>query len=333
MEFNIIWLVPRVEAHKKIKRAFNCECVLVLVLITLTPEARLLLLSYTMLCAALFIVGNFSGLTDIAMNTLVSKMEKTDSVNIMSAAHGFFSLGGAIGALVGTVLMTIFETPFYHMLLIAIVVIVTNLVLAGFYYKINEVEEENKEKGKLPMKVFKPLFILAFLAMITMGNEGAIEHWSSIYLLEVVEVASENYAGFGFTVFSIMMTIGRFFGDGISAKIGSAKIVFLGFLMASLGYLAVLSAGLVLSLIGFGIIGLGLSVIIPELIRMAGKTEGIPTSKSISFVTGIGFLGFLLGPIVIGYISDGFTLHMSFIFSLIITVIALLFSMYKLRTK
>jgi len=289
--------------------------------------------SYTMLCAALFIVGNFSGLTDIAMNTLVSKMEKTDSVNIMSAAHGFFSLGGAIGALVGTVLMTIFETPFYHMLLIAIVVIVTNLVLAGFYYKINEVEEENKEKGKLPMKVFKPLFILAFLAMITMGNEGAIEHWSSIYLLEVVEVASENYAGFGFTVFSIMMTIGRFFGDGISAKIGSAKIVFLGFLMASLGYLAVLSAGLVLSLIGFGIIGLGLSVIIPELIRMAGKTEDIPTSKSISFVTGIGFLGFLLGPIVIGYISDGFTLHMSFIFSLIITVIALLFSMYKLRTK
>ena len=289
--------------------------------------------SYTMLCVALFIVGNFSGLTDIAMNTLVSEMEKTDSVNIMSAAHGFFSLGGAIGALVGTVLMTIFETPFYHMLLIAIAVIITNLVLAGFYYKINEVEEEKKEKGKLPLKVFKPLFILAFLAMTTMGNEGAIEHWSSIYLLEVVEVTSENYAGFGFTVFSIMMTIGRFFGDGISAKIGSAKIVFLGCLMASLGYLAVLSAGLVLSLIGFGIIGLGLSVIIPELIRMAGKTEGIAACKSISFVTGIGFLGFLLGPIVIGYISDGFTLHMSFVFLLSVTAIALLFSMFKLRTK
>ncbi|MCA0132505.1 MFS transporter [Winogradskyella alexanderae] len=289
--------------------------------------------SYTVLCIALFVVGNFSGLTDIAMNTLVSEMEKTDSVNIMSAAHGFFSLGGAIGALVGTVLLTIFEAPFYHMLLMAVMVIVTNLVLSGLYVNIRETEEKKKEKDKLPLKVFRPLFILAFLALVTMGNEGAIEHWSSIYLLEVVEVASENYAGFGFTVFSIMMTIGRFFGDGISTKIGSAKIVFLGCLLAAIGYLAVLSKGLVLSLIGFGIIGLGLSVIIPELIRMAGKTGGVAASKSISFVTGIGFLGFLLGPIVIGYISENFTLQMSFVFLMSVTAIALLISMFKLRTK
>ena len=146
-------------------------------------------------------------------------------------------------------------------------------------------------------------------------------------------MSSENYAGFGFTVFSIMMTLGRFFGDGISNQIGSAKIVFLGCLLASLGYLAVLSSGLVLSLLGFGIIGLGLSVIIPELIRMAGKTEGIAASKSISFVTGIGFLGFLLGPIVIGYISDSFTLQMSFVFLMTLTIMALLISMFKIRVK
>ena len=138
--------------------------------------------SYTTLCVALFIVGNFSGLTDIAMNTLVSEMEKTDRVNIMSAAHGFFSLGGAIGALVGTVLMSVFDLPFYHMLLMAIVVITTNLFMSRLYYKIQESKEDKKEKGKLPIKVFKPLIILAFLAMVTMGNEGAIEHWSSIYL-------------------------------------------------------------------------------------------------------------------------------------------------------
>ncbi|WP_411893439.1 MFS transporter [Winogradskyella sp. A2] len=290
--------------------------------------------SYETLCASLFIVGIFSGLTDIAMNTLVSEMEKRDRVNIMSAAHGFFSLGGAIGALVGTGLMSVFKIPFYHVVIMTIIVIVTNLILSHQYVRIKESEEEvKKEKGQLPIKIFKPLFILAFLAMVTMGNEGAIEHWSSIYLIDVVEVSSENYAGFGFTIFSIMMTIGRFFGDGISAKIGSAKIVFLGCLMASLGYLLVLSSGLLLSLLGFGIIGLGLSVIIPELIRMAGKTKGIAASKSISFVTGVGFLGFLLGPIILGYISDSFTLKMSFVFLLIITIIALLISIFKLKAR
>ena len=289
--------------------------------------------TYVTLCASLFVVGNFSGLTDIAMNTLVSEMEKRDKVNIMSAAHGFFSLGGAIGALVGTVLMGLFKIPFYHVLIMTILVIVTNLILAHQYVKINETKEEVKQKGEFNIKVFKPLFILAFLALVTMGNEGAIEHWSSIYLIEVVEVTSESYAGFGFTVFSIMMTIGRFFGDGISSKIGSAKIVFLGCLLASIGYFLVLSTGLIISLIGFGVIGLGLSVIIPELIRMAGKSKGIAASKSISFVTGVGFLGFLLGPIVLGYISDSFTLRMSFVFLLSITLIALLISMFKLKSR
>jgi fucose permease len=268
------------------------------------------------------------------MNTLVSEMEKRDKVNIMSAAHGFFSLGGAIGALVGTGLMSVFKIPFYHVVIMAIIVIVTNLVLSHQYVKIKESEEAlEKEKGRLPIKIFKPLFILAFLAMVTMGNEGAIEHWSSIYLIDVVEVSSVSYAGLGFTIFSIMMTIGRFFGDGISSKIGSAKIVFLGCLMASLGHVLVLTSSLLISLLGFGIIGLGLSVIIPELIRMAGKAQGIAASKSISFVTGVGFLGFLLGPIIIGYISDSFTLKMSFVFLLAITLIALLISMFKLRKR
>ena len=70
--------------------------------------------SYILLCIALFIVGVFSGLTDIAMNTVVSEIERKDNVNFMSAAHGFFSLGGAIGALIGSILIGVFKVPFYH---------------------------------------------------------------------------------------------------------------------------------------------------------------------------------------------------------------------------
>ena len=289
--------------------------------------------TYQILCASLFFVGIFSGLTDIAMNTVVSEIEKTDNVNFMSAAHGFFSLGGAIGALIGSVLIGVFISPLYHVLIMTDFIIITNLLLYKQYFRIREVEEESEEKTKLPLKLMKPLFVLGFLAMVIMGNEGAIEHWSSIYLIEVVEVASENLAGLGFTVFSVMMTIGRFFGDGISAKIGSAKIVTLGCILASLGYLFVLLEGLLFSLVGFGIIGLGLSVIIPELLRIAGKVENVSASKSISFVSGVGFVGFLLGPIILGYISDSFSLRMSFIFLLSLTSLAVILSISKLNKR
>lgn len=289
--------------------------------------------TYEMLCASLFLVGIFSGLTDIAMNTVVSEIEKTDEVNFMSAAHGFFSLGGAIGALVGSVLIGVFDSPLYHVMIMTSFVIITNLLLFRQYFNIREVEEVSEEKQKLPMKLLKPLIILGFLAMVIMGNEGAIEHWSSIYLTEVVQVSSENLAGLGFTVFSIMMTIGRFFGDGISAKIGSAKIVILGCTLAAVGYVFVLLNGLILTVLGFGIIGLGLSVIIPELLRIAGTTKGIAASKSISFVSGVGFVGFLVGPVILGYISNSFSLKMSYVFLLGITLIATCIALLKLKTK
>ena len=287
--------------------------------------------SYTLLCVALFIVGVFSGLTDIAMNTVVSEIERKDNVNFMSAAHGFFSLGGAIGALIGSILIGVFKVPFYHVLTMTIFVIVTNILLYKQYFKIEEAQQESEENVKLPLRKLKPLFILGFLAMVIMGNEGAIEHWSSIYLTEVVNVNSESLAGIGFTLFSIMMTVGRFFGDGISAKIGSARIVILGCVLASVGYLFVLLEGLISSVIGFGIIGLGLSVIIPELLRIAGTAEKISALKSISFVSGVGFLGFLLGPIILGYISDSFNLKMSFVFLLCLTSSAVIVSAFKLK--
>ena len=284
--------------------------------------------NFMMLCVSLFVVGVFSALTDISMNTLVSEIEKKDGVNIMSAAHGFFSLGGALGALIGTLLIALLDAPLYHVLLMSILVVVTNLVLSKNYYTITE-NKDLKSKSKVPFKVYKPLFLLAFLAIVAMSSEGSIEQWSSIYLIEIVEISSQNLAGLGFIVFSIMMTIGRFFGDGISEKIGSKRIIVVGFILACIGFSCVLFSQVLLSVIGFGILGLGLSVIIPELYRVAGNTRGVTASKSISFVSGIGFFGFLLSPVIIGYISDNFSLKISFLCLLALTLFTLIVSIFR----
>ena len=292
----------------------------------------LLMPTYISLCISLFIVGVFTGITDITMNALVSKIEQTDTINIMSAAHGFFSLGGVLGATIGSVLMPIFNVPVYHMLAISTFIILLNLTLSKYYFNILE-EEQPKEKNKFNFKIIKPLIAISFIAFVIMSSEGAIEHWSSLYFIEIVKVTEQNLAGLGFIVFSTTMTIGRFFGDGISAKIGSAKIILLGCILALIGYGCIMVGQFEISVLGFGIVGLGLSVIIPELFRMAGKTKGVKASVGISIVSGIGFAGFLLGPVVLGLISNSFNLKMSFFTLFILPCIALLVNMVVMRRK
>lgn len=286
--------------------------------------------SYILLCCSLFIVGVFSGSTDISMNALVSEIEKQDGVNFMSAAHGFFSLGGVLGAGIGSALLLGLLEPGAHMLLVAIFIILTNLVLAKNYSKIKEKEAEKvKEKRNYRLTTFIPLIPVAFIAFAILGSEGAIEHWSKLYLLEVIGVNSEKIAGYGFVLFSVTMTLGRFLGDKVSEKFGSDNIIIGGCLIAIFAYLGVLSGELVRSLAGFGLLGLGLSVIIPELFRIASRAKSGTPSANIAFVSGIGFVGFLLGPVVLGGISNWAGLKASFVALLLITIVAILLTFYK----
>jgi MFS family permease len=301
-----------------------------IILFSIAFIAPLLASNYIILCLTLFVVGMFSGTTDVAMNALVSQIEKEDNENFMSSAHGFFSLGGAIGGIFGSFLMVFFLKPAYHMMLTAILVISINILLSKHYINIKEKTETFNEKKSFKLKQFSPLLIIAFLAFVIMSSEGAIEHWSSLYLIEVVEIEQKKLAGFGFILFSTTMTLGRFFGDGISLKVGSLKVILIGCIVASVGYLLVLLNVFFVTILGFGFVGLGLSVIIPELFRIAGKTKGISPSAGISFVSGIGFMGFLLGPVVLGFISDASSLKMSFFTLLILIVLALIASLVKL---
>lgn len=316
-----------------IKKIGLGKCTIIgIILFAVAFIGPLVALDYISLCLSLFIVGIFSGSTDVAMNTLVSEIEKQDDNNFMSSAHGFFSLGGVIGAVFGSVLMAFFTSPVYHMMVMAFCVILINIGLSKQYINIKE-DTISKEKKTVWLTAFKPLLVIAFLAFVIMISEGAIEHWSTLYLIEVVDISQKNLAGLGFILFSTTMTVGRFFGDGISKKIGSIGIISLGCLIASIGYLGVLSSQFIITVFGFGLIGLGLSVIIPELFRIAGKADGVSASTGISFVSGIGFMGFLIGPVVLGFVSDIYSLKMSFFGLFILTALALITSLFKFKKK
>lgn len=298
------------------------------VLICVSGVLPLLATNYYTLMAALFFFGATHGFTDIAMNTLVTELEKEDKQNFMSAAHGFFSLGGVLAGL-GSFLILLIGNPVLHMLLAVAIVLVINLSLYKNYYCIIAAPVE---KEPFSLKLFKPLLVIGIVSFIVMGGEGAIIDWSGLYLKEI-SLAPEALWGLGFLAFSITMTIGRFLGDSISQRIGSVKIVALGSVVAIFGYLAVLSTQTYVAIFGFALIGSGFSVIIPELFRIGGNVKGIESSQGIAFIAGTGYSGFLMAPPILGFLADSSSLVLSFVVLLGCAVLIFLLTFVLGRKK
>lgn len=284
--------------------------------------------NYYTLMISLFVFGATQGLTDIAMNTLVTEIEKEDKQNFMSAAHGFFSLGGVLAGL-GIFVISLLGNPVLHMLVAVILVLVVNFFLYKNYVHITSAPVE---KEPFSLKLFKPLLVIGVVSFMVMGGEGAIIDWSGLFLKEV-SIAPEALWGAGFLAFSITMTTGRFLGDSISQKIGSVKIVALGSAIAILGYFAVLSSQTYMAIFGFALIGLGFSVIIPELFRIGGNVKGIESSQGVAFIAGTGYLGFLTAPPILGFLADSSSLSLSFVVLLGCSVLVLLSTFVLGRKK
>lgn len=295
--------------------------------IVITAVFPFLSASYTHLIIALFFLGAAQGFTDIAMNGLVAHIEKEDQQSIMSVTHGFFSLGGVLAGL-GSFAMAWISNPVAHMSIALVLVVLANLYFFPLY---RNIKAPVVPKAKVSLEEIKPFLLLGVISFIVMGSEGAIVDWSGLYLQEV-SVAPEFLIGGGFFLFSMCMTIARFFGDQWSDRFGSIQIIAIGALVASLGYLLVLSTDTYLALLGFALNGLGFSVIIPEVFRIAGQSKTIDPAKAMSVVAGFGYSGFLLTPVVLGAVSESFGLAIGFS-GLLISVLLVMLLAFRFKHK
>jgi MFS family permease len=117
----------------------------------------------------------------------------------------------------------------------------------------------------------------------------------------------------GYTSFMIMMASGRFMADYVISKIGRKRLLQISGLMISTGlYTAVFFPYLITSTIAFMLVGLGVSSIVPSVYSAAGRHTKVPPGIALATVASVSFLGFLMGPPVIGYISHVAGLRYSF---------------------
>ena len=176
----------------------------------------------------------------------------------------------------------------------------------------------------------KPLFLIALIGLVIMVSEGAIADWSALYLKKVIQI-DIKYIGLGYAAFACAMMIGRFSGDSLSRKLGSWKLITVAIIIGMAGFVLVLIYNPLVSILGFFVIGLGFSVVVPEVYRLASNVEGIKTADAVSFVAATTNIGFMLGPVILGYIAELRTLHLSFMVLTAFVSIALFIAFWKLR--
>lgn len=258
-----------------------------------------------MLVLALLILGASMGAMDVAMNAQAVAIEEQYDRPIMSAFHGFFSLGGLLGAAIGSITLTWQIAPHWHMLTMGVLmVIVVAAVMRNFLDDAADASEQASHFA-LPSRPVLGLGILAFMVLIV---EGAVADWSAVYLRNAL-ATTQGVAALGYAAFSLTMAIGRLTGDRFVANIGTVTLVRGSALLAAIGLGAALLIGHpVAAIIGFGCVGLGLSNLIPVLFSAAGHVDGVPAGTGIASVATMGYLGFMVGPPLIGLVAEATSL-------------------------
>lgn len=281
------------------------------------------------LSAALFLFGVCSNFTNISLNTQGVLIEGLFKKPIMASFHGAWSLAGFTGALISLGMLQLKLSPFTHFAIVTAMLLI--VVLFNYKYLVKaKVTPAVKEKGKSKSKINPVLLWLGIIGFCCMLSEGIMFDWSVVYFEDVIKVTGPLKV-LGYTSFMIMMASGRFIADKIILRFGRKRVLQTCGLMITTGlYIAVLFPQTYTVALAFMLVGLGVSAVVPTVYGIAGRTPGVSPSIALTTVSSISFLGFMIGPPVIGYIAQAWGLQFSFgLIGLFGVVITLLVSFVK----
>jgi predicted MFS family arabinose efflux permease len=288
---------------------YGCRIVLAVssLLMCVTLPLLAVASSVPWLAAALFIFGVALGSTDCVVNVQAVIVERVSGKPLMSGFHGFFSLGGIVGAAGTSILLTSGASALDGML----VAVVTMLIALAIAYPAL-LPYGNPAEGPsfaIPRGVVLFIGVLCFVVFLV---EGSMLDWSAVFLTEQRGMQAAQ-SGFGYASFSLAMTLGRLTGDSIVARIGRRAIVARGGLLAAAGIaLAISVPSWLVALLGYALVGLGCSNIVPVLFTAVGRQTAMPQAVAIPAITSLGYAGIHAGPAGIGFIAHHTSLSAAF---------------------
>ncbi|MEW1646489.1 MFS transporter [Streptomyces sp. NPDC091219] len=301
------------------------------------------------LAGALLVFGFCNGCLDVAMNAHAVHVEKAYGRPVMSAFHATFSVGGVLAALVGAATASAGLGPAAGMTAMAILGVVTALASARALLPSAPATADTSPAtadsvtattgsapattgtGSAPDTEHAPaparrgtsgrIWILAVLALLVMLCEGAANDWSALHLKDILG-APASTAAFAYGTFAATMTIGRLLADRLVARFGSMAILRHGAATAGVGITIVtVSPWIWAAFAGWALFGLGLSGCVPQLFSAAGHADPAAAGANVSRVAGLGYVGMLAGPAVIGWLTHLVALNHAFVLLILLCAV------------
>ena len=274
----------------------------------------------------LFLFGISRTFYNVSVNTCSIVLQQQFKRSIVTSFHGIWSLAALLGALLSMILIGWDVSMGNHFLMVSIF----SVVVVFFFNGSIPETGKGQPKKKLFSAANKGLLQLGFIAAGSMFCEGMMSDWSGIYFSKVGGVTGQYYV-LGYASYLTTMVLGRFLGDWFLGKYGEMTMVRASAILLGIGFLvAVVFPNPFLIVIGFLLVGLGVSCFVPMIFLLASKNAEVPIGTAVSSVSLLGYIGFLIGPPIIGYLSETFGLQAAFISSI---VVALLIGLVAMRFK
>jgi MFS family permease len=278
---------------------------------------------------ALLIFGLANGAVDVSMNDQAVIVERGYGRPIMSAFHALWSVGGAVGALIGAAALGLGYPVSVAVLIASSAAAVGGVICVRLLLPREPApatESVTAGRGTAAPAVARSIRrrvigfgVLAFLLMLA---EGVANDWSALHAVEHLDRPAST-AALAYATFAVAMTVGRLTVDRIAGRFGPAFVVRYGSLAAAIGIGTVMiSPVFPLTLVGWAVFGLGLAGVVPQLFTAAGNISSTNQSIILSRVVGAGYVGQLAGPALVGVVAGWVGLNLAFALPLIFCVVA-----------
>ncbi len=259
----------------------------------------------------LIICGAFVAVVEVAINLEADRVEHALGSRIMNRSHAFWSIGFFSAAVVGALFSQFKVMLEIHFLLVCgIAFLISKIIFED--YIVASPRHTNVTKIKKFSLPTGPIFVMVLFTMSAMLVEGASIDWSVIFMREI-HSASPFISGFSLAMAAFSQALVRFFGDNLLNKFGPILISVASLFFMFLGiFLVVLSNSSILAILGFLFMGAGSAVIFPMAISIAASRSDRPAETNVASLTQFAFGMFLLGPPILGFVGEAYSLRWSF---------------------
>lgn len=262
---------------------------------------------------AFLLWGFFQGMLDVSMNTQAITVERFSGRMLMPGFHGSWSTGALVGAVTGAAAVGLGVSLSAQLLVLSV-----PCLLVVSWLSTRMIPDRRAVSDSEPFEVTAEghrgvlqgaVVVLGCIAFADMLCEGAAADWAAVYLRNSLH-AAPLVAGLGYAAYAFAMLAVRLSGNRLFTRFAAHRLLPLLVTLSTLGFAAGLVIGRPVSvLIGFAMLGAGLAGVVPLIFSAAGAVGNVNTGKAVAAVAGFGWVGFVVGPVLIGAIASTTTLR------------------------